>query len=522
MRQWGRALACLALLAPTVTTVGAQQPATVSGVLSGRYGDPRSPGVAPRLEWTLRDDSGTRWEVDLPSTLVADGGGFKALQARRVTVAGTATTAPGRPHLQARSLRQQGAALLQPAQFGSKPYALLLCRFADVATEPMSLAEATTLLGGGYPNLDDYYRELSDDQMNLVGSRAYGWFQLPQPRSYYVSGSSANLNQLAQDCTAVADTAVDFTAFHGVMIQVNADLDGPAWGGSTYLTLDGLSRSWPTTWMPLWATQVSKHGVYAHEMGHSLGLPHSSGPYGSTYDSDWDVMSNSYLVYNPPTNSWVAGQTIIYHKDLLGWVASGRKITAGPGSQTLDLDQSEFPSTTSNALEVVIPIAGTTQFYTVEARRHVGYDTPLPFEGVIIHHVTPGAGVPAKVVDPDNNGDPNDAGAVWVPGETFSDGTGISLTVNAATATGWNVTVVMPGGATDQQLTVLGAGTGNGSISSSPAGDLLHQHRGEHQRGVQRRLRQRHARDPHGHAPAAARSPGGAAPAVAPAAAYCR
>lgn len=467
MRLGDKSPVLLGLLVAAVATAGAQQPASVTGVLSGRYGDPRA-GGAPRLEWVLRDDGGRRWQVELSSAQVQQAGGFRALQSRRVTVSGTATTGGARPRLRASAVRQQGAALIQPAQYGAKPYALLLCRFSDVATEPMTVAEANTLLGGGYPNLDDYYRELSDDQMNLSGSQAFGWFQLPQPRSFYVPGATANLDQLAADCTAAADASVDFSAYHGVIIQVNADLDGPAWGGSAFMTLDGVTRSWPMTWMPLWATQVSKHGVYAHEVGHSLGLPHSSGPYSATYDSDWDVMSNSYLVYNAPTNSYVAGQTISYHKDLLGWIPSGRRVTAAPGSQTLDLDQSEFPSTTSNALEVVIPIGGTTQFYTVEARRHAGYDTPLPLEGVIIHKVTPGAGVPARVVDPDNNGDPNDAGAVWLPGETFSDGTGISMTVHAATASGWTITVVTPAAA--QLLTVLGAGTGNGTITSSPSG----------------------------------------------------
>jgi predicted phage tail protein len=46
------------------------------------------------------------------------------------------------------------------------------------------------------------------------------------------------------------------------------------------------------------------------------------------------------------------------------------------------------------------------------------------------------------VVDGDNDGDPNDAGAMWLPGETFSNpAKGISITVDAVSGTGWQVTI---------------------------------------------------------------------------------
>ena len=46
------------------------------------------------------------------------------------------------------------------------------------------------------------------------------------------------------------------------------------------------------------------------------------------------------------------------------------------------------------------------------------------------------------MVDGDNNGDLNDAGAMWTPGETFTDAANaITVTVNAQTATGFQVTI---------------------------------------------------------------------------------
>jgi hypothetical protein len=91
-----------------------------------------------------------------------------------------------------------------------------------------------------------------------------------------------------------------------------------------------------------------------------------------------------------------------------------------------------------------IPIGGsTTRFYTVEVRRHVGYDEQIPYNGVVIHKVnTTLSDRVAQVVDVDNNGNPNDAGATWRPGETFSDPTnGITVTVNARVPGGFSVTI---------------------------------------------------------------------------------
>ena len=95
-------------------------------------------------------------------------------------------------------------------------------------------------------------------------------------------------------------------------MMFNQDLDCCAWGGSTYLNLDGQSRMYRITWLPPWS--YKNQGPIAHEMGHGFGLPHSSGPYGATYDSRWDVMSdvwgNCPPVSPTPTYGCVGTHTI--------------------------------------------------------------------------------------------------------------------------------------------------------------------------------------------------------------------
>ena len=237
----------------------------------------------------------------------------------------------------------------------------------------------------------------------------------------------------------------------GINMMFNTDFDnGWAWGGSRYLTLDGVTKSWSTTWEPPWA--YADISVIQHEMGHGFGLHHSSTPWGGTTDpylNVWDVMSEDRYhcdggsPFIDPTYGCIAQHTISYHKDFLGWIPAGQKFTVALGSiTTITLEQLALPAT-ANYKMAQIPIGGSsTHFYTVEARRLTGYDGKLPGAAVIIHEVdTTRSAAPAWIVDPD--GPPSsDPGAMWVVGETYFDATNnIRVRVDSATATGFQVTI---------------------------------------------------------------------------------
>ena len=124
--------------------------------------------------------------------------------------------------------------------------------------------------------------------------------------------------------------------------------------------------------------------------------------------------------------------------------ASSRKYVARPNTtRTITLERLSQPGS-GGYLMAQIPIGdSTTDFYTVETRLFAGYDDEIPDEAVVIHKVdTTRADRLAQVVDVDNNGDPNDEGAMWTPGETFTDlANGLQVSVDAAWSTSFRVTI---------------------------------------------------------------------------------
>ena len=403
--------------------------------------------------YMLSDDTGKVSELTLDESQVASLGGVLALDRKYVSLAGVLDETTAGLKVTSISLASQpgtdalGGGVSQ-AVTGSKPWISVMCRFSDFLVEPKTLSFFQGMYSNVKGGLDHYWREQSNDIVNVAGSTAYGWVALPHPEIYYNptdSQGGTNLDLLANDCLGAVDANVNFAPYSGINMMFNTNFDnGFAWGGTKYMTLDGVTKVWSITWEPTWG--YDNVSVIAHEMGHGFGLPHSSGNYGNPYDNAWDVMSQdryNCAAATDPTYGCLAQHTIAYYKYILGWVSPAERYMASISSKaTINLEQLAMPTTSDYKL-AQIPIGGSsTHFYTVEARRKVGYDIKLPGNAVIIHEVDTSRGIPAHVLDVDLNGNTSDAGTMWIAGETFTDiPNGITVRVDAATATGFQVTI---------------------------------------------------------------------------------
>lgn len=446
-RPWRSWVAVLAAVAATgvATAVGGGLETTLRGVVTLVWGDgpPEAPDAVGPFA-VLTDAGGAAVELVLDEATVRAVGGWGALDRRRVevrgSIAGAGTRlAPTKVTVQELRLVDEPAA---PAAIaGSQPWVSIMCKFNDVSAEPKSLTYFLNMYANSFPGLDHYWRELSYGTADVAGSTAYGWFTLPQPRSYYIpSGGSANLNQLFADCTAVADPVVNFAPFVGINLMFNDVLDGFAWGGTRWATLDGVTKLWYTTWEPPWG--YNNVSVMSHEMGHGFGLPHSDWLGGSSvYDNSWDVMSDSWAGSgSDPTYGHYAQHTISYHKDKLGWLRAPEIVTVPNGqSMSVRLERLGYPGFPI-AKMVKVPVGGSsTYFFTVEARQRKAYDVQLPGAGTIIHEVDTTRTEHARVQGTDGA-----MGSARAPGTLFrsaANNIGVAVTAASSSGSGYVVAV---------------------------------------------------------------------------------
>jgi hypothetical protein len=321
------------------------------------------------------------------------------------------------------------ATTVVPNTFGAQKTVILLVNFSNNPVQPYTTAQANSV---AFTTTSNFDLENSYGQTWLTGD-VFGWFTIPLTSTIC---DPATLGLQAQSAATAA--GVNLTNYdHYVYVFPG---NSCAFGGLA--TVGGSpSHAWINGSLAL--------GVLGHEMGHNLGLLHSHSldcgnvvlgtpctmvEYGDTVD----IMAMASYHFNA------------FQKERLGWLNYGSSppLTTVTASGTYTIGPLEAMGSESKALK--IPRGTTGSFFYVELRQGLGFDAKLASNtnitnGVVVHLASPSDWNSSDLLDM-TAGTSSWADPALTVGQNYTDSTsGVSITVNAVSATGASVTVVLTG-----------------------------------------------------------------------------
>ena len=318
---------------------------------------------------------------------------------------------------------------------GTKRYPVLLIDFSD-RTWNIGRTKFDSLLfvpgGLATGSLVDYYRQVSYGK-DTVSGNCYGWFHSGNTQAYYGDSSYGlkgafprNAAGLVMQALQLADATVDFTQFSRtggkleLLIVVHAgpgaegkpDSTNWIWSHNAALSGWGIPQANRTfdgvvidqyTMQPeisaldtTYRTKQIEIGVFAHELGHALGLPdlydvdgssEGVGRYCLMGAGSWGVDYYNSTPHRPAHLSpWA--------KKFLGWITP----------QTVSNDTANLKlvpvQTSGQVLRLNTP--ASNEYFLIENRQKVGFDSLLDGQGLLIWHIDEtviGSGLPNNQVN---------------------------------------------------------------------------------------------------------------------------
>lgn len=246
----------------------------------------------------------------------------------------------------------------------------------------------------------------------------FEWLSASRYRPVFVLGGVVSSDQTLQfgepeepfatDCqTKVRGSSNG--AENGALIVVDAPFDagyGTAGGVCPEAPFSGCTTEYPGNFreVVVAAATVSTVGPFdgpqwitvAHEMGHSLNMPHSytgltsdpSSSLPSRYDNPMDLMSGAFHTNGPIG-------THAYNRYAAGWIDPAQVAVHRSGVANYQL----AAIGTAGTAMVVVPSIDPGRFFVLDARRRISYDATLPTSGVEIHEVDTRRDVACSIPD---------------------------------------------------------------------------------------------------------------------------
>jgi len=241
---------------------------------------------------------------------------------------------------------------------GQRNAVVIIVNFQNAANDCTTSA-ASNLMFGAASSVDGLYQEMSGGGVWFTGKVA-GPYTIN-----FSNAGSCDYNGWASAADAAATAAgVNLSQFQH-KIYVLPKNNPCSWAGLG--TVGGSpSRAWiGINDMP---------DVYAHELGHNLGMQHSSTDANNDGTTDCEYCDNSDIMgYAGPGLRWINGP----HMEQMGWI-DPVKVAQPAVDGTMNLAPMELdPAVTPYPQMIKIPKPGTTEYYYFTYRRTLGYDSTL-------------------------------------------------------------------------------------------------------------------------------------------------
>ena len=284
----------------------------------------------------------------------------------------------------------------------------LLVDFSDNAASVATDQFDSLIFSTEGKTVRDYYREVSYGQVDIVSVNLpsqLGWKTAPETYAYYVDGQNGigsypqNSQGLVENLVDMVNPQVDFSQYDNDG-DGNVDLvmvihsgsgaeftgsDDDIWSHEWSIrprSLDGVSVSTFTIQPEFWIHPGDLTiGVCCHELGHAFGLP-------DLYDTDysshgigkWGLMSLGTWL-GPRSMGGSPAHPCVWSKIKMG--------IFDPINPTNNLDAISIENVEENAVAYRLWQSGmaSSEYFLIENRQKIGYDSYLPGSGLLIWHI---------------------------------------------------------------------------------------------------------------------------------------